>query len=82
MQYFSYNHQITIGVGFSGRLIGVLSNIEFEREQKIMNITFLIGNGFDINLGLNTRYSDFYPYFVEKSTETNMIRECMKKMNY
>ena len=39
-----------------------------------MNITFLIGNGFDINLGLKTRYSDFYPYFIEKSTETNMIR--------
>ncbi len=44
-----------------------------------MNITFLIGNGFDINLGLNTRYSDFYPYFVEKSTETNMIRAWLKE---
>lgn len=44
-----------------------------------MNITFLIGNGFDINLGLNTRYSDFYPYFVEKSKETNMIRKWLKK---
>lgn len=39
-----------------------------------MNITFLIGNGFDLNLGLNTRYADFYPYFIEKSTENNMIR--------
>ncbi|MCI8800570.1 MAG: hypothetical protein HFH88_12280 [Lachnospiraceae bacterium] len=28
-------------------------------------ITFLIGNGFDINVGLNTRYSDFYPYFIK-----------------
>lgn len=44
-----------------------------------MNITFLIGNGFDINLGLNTRYSDFYPYFVEKATETNMIRGWLQK---
>lgn len=44
-----------------------------------MNITFLIGNGFDINLGLNTRYSNFYPYFVEKSTETNMIKKWLKK---
>ena len=39
-----------------------------------MNITFLIGNGFDLNLGLHTRYSDFYPYFIEMSTENNMIR--------
>lgn len=44
-----------------------------------MNITFLIGNGFDINLGLNTRYSDFYPYFMEKSSKTNMIRNWLKK---
>lgn len=44
-----------------------------------MNITFLIGNGFDINLGLNTRYSDFYPYFVARATETNMIRTWLKK---
>ncbi len=44
-----------------------------------MNITFLIGNGFDINLGLKTKYSDFYPYFVEKSTETNMIRAWLKE---
>lgn len=44
-----------------------------------MNITFLIGNGFDINLGLNTRYSDFYPYFVKKATKTNMIREWLQE---
>lgn len=44
-----------------------------------MNITFFIGNGFDINLGLNTRYSDFYPYFIEKSTEANMIRAWLEK---
>ena len=31
-----------------------------------MNITFLIGNGFDINLGLKTRYTDFYPYYLKK----------------
>lgn len=28
-------------------------------------ITFLIGNGFDINVGLHTRYVDFYPYFIK-----------------
>ena len=30
-----------------------------------MNVTFLIGNGFDLNLKLNTRYSDFYKYYIE-----------------
>lgn len=32
-----------------------------------MNITFLIGNGFDINLGLKTRYTDFYPYYLSQN---------------
>lgn len=31
-----------------------------------MNITFLVGNGFDINLGLDTRYTDFYPKYLDK----------------
>ena len=31
-----------------------------------MNITFLVGNGFDINLGLKTRYTDFYPTYLSK----------------
>lgn len=39
-----------------------------------MKVTFLIGNGFDINLGLNTRYSDFYPYFKENASKDNLIK--------
>lgn len=31
-----------------------------------MNITFLIGNGFDLNLGLKTSYKDFYKYYKKK----------------
>ena len=31
-----------------------------------MNITFLIGNGFDLNLGLATAYSDFVKYYTQK----------------
>ena len=30
-----------------------------------MNITFLVGNGFDLNLKLDTRYTDFYKYYIE-----------------
>lgn len=32
-----------------------------------MNVTFLIGNGFDINLGLKTRYTDFYDSYIESN---------------
>lgn len=32
-----------------------------------MNITFLIGNGFDLNLGLKTGYKDFKKYYYSKN---------------
>lgn len=32
-----------------------------------MNITFLIGNGFDVGMGLRTKFKDFYPIYIEKS---------------
>lgn len=38
-------------------------------------ITFLIGNGFDLNLGLDTKYSDFYKYFEKHSSNLNMIKQ-------
>jgi len=31
-----------------------------------MNTTFLIGNGFDVNLGMKTKYTDFYDYLFSK----------------
>lgn len=39
-----------------------------------MNITFLVGNGFDINLGLNTRYTDFYPTYLSKGHDDILSR--------
>lgn len=44
-----------------------LSKIQWGLGTKNMNITFLIGNGFDRNLGLNTTYADFIKYY--KTTE-------------
>lgn len=35
-----------------------------------MNFTFLIGNGFDLNLHLPTNYSDFYAYLNRQPTDT------------
>ena len=29
------------------------------------SVTFLIGNGFDIKVGLKTRYTDFYPIYIK-----------------
>ena len=40
-----------------------------------MNITYLIGNGFDLGLGLKTKYEDFYPFFLEKADATSRLRK-------
>lgn len=42
-----------------------------------MNITFLIGNGFDIKLGLKTRYTDFYPTYIDSNKHSK--EESIKK---
>lgn len=36
-----------------------------------MKITFLIGNGFDINLGLKTKYKDFVNHYKQINYEEN-----------
>jgi hypothetical protein len=38
-----------------------------------MTITFLIGNGFDINIGLKTRYVNFYNYYIKLTSQNNVI---------
>lgn len=38
-----------------------------------MIITFLIGNGFDVNLGLKTRYCDFYKYYVNTDSSNKPL---------
>ncbi len=40
-----------------------------------MNITFLIGNGFDLNCGLKTSYKDVYVGYCETPSQSDLIRE-------
>ena len=41
-----------------------------------MNITFLIGNGFDLNLGMKTKYNDFLKYYNHpKRRKTKLIKD-------
>lgn len=40
-----------------------------------MKVLYLIGNGFDLNLGLKTSYTDFYPvYLSEESKNDNVVK--------
>ena len=46
-----------------------------------MQVTFLIGNGFDLNLGLKTKYTDFYPpYFGDPVFDTEDLDILQFKM--
>lgn len=40
-----------------------------------MNITFLIGNGFDISLGIKTSYADFYNWYYEQASNKSHIKD-------
>lgn len=41
-----------------------------------MDITFILGNGFDIGLGMPTRYEDFYKEYCQiKAEDNDNIRE-------
>lgn len=47
-----------------------------------MNITYILGNGFDIQLGLKSRYCDFLAEYVkpkdEDSENVRAFREYLK----
>ena len=47
-----------------------------------MNITYLIGNGFDLNMGLNTKYTDFIKWLsAEKLSDYDSIKELQKSID-
>ena len=46
-----------------------------------MNITFLIGNGFDRNLGLKTAYSDFVSYYKKLGTTDETLIKFHEHIN-
>lgn len=40
-----------------------------------MKVTFLIGNGFDVNLGINSSYSKFYDWYCKRPSILGYINE-------
>lgn len=63
------------------RLLEKDSNKNSQDNRQKTRVTFLIGNGFDLNVGLNTRYKDFYEYYTEKYDNelTKEIKENIDK---
>lgn len=46
-----------------------------------MNILFIIGNGFDINLNLNTRFSDFCKYYQTTESTSTTVSKLKKSIS-
>lgn len=46
-----------------------------------MNVLFLLGNGFDLQLGLNTRYKDFYGYYKDLPSSNELIASMKRSIN-
>ena len=46
-----------------------------------MNITFLVGNGFDISLGLHTSYANFYDWYFERDSQSDCIRRFKEEIS-
>lgn len=47
-----------------------------------MDVVYIIGNGFDLQIGLPTRYSDFYKYYTSiesKSESIKKLKEAIKE---
>lgn len=51
-----------------------------ENKQKA-RITFLIGNGFDLSVGLHTGYTDFYKYYLEDNKDDPLAKEIKDNIN-
>lgn len=46
-----------------------------------MNVTFMIGNGFDRNLGLKTTYSDFIEWYKKTPAKTKILENFRSHIN-
>lgn len=45
-----------------------------------MNILFLLGNGFDKNLGFPTSYAEFYDYYLSDKLKPELLNDDVKKL--
>ena len=68
---------VSSDVGFRKKIEGdkgiIMSSV---RPSK--HITFFIGNGFDLNAGLHTKYRDFYDVYI-KNHKNDMLANVIKK---
>lgn len=45
-----------------------------------MKVTYILGNGFDLNFGLKSSYHDFYKYYVQQDCESDAVDSLKKRL--
>ncbi len=46
-----------------------------------MNIVYIIGNGFDLNIGMKTSNKDFYKYYKSIHSESSLVNKLKKDIS-
>lgn len=54
---------------------------ENNSEHKTSLITFIIGNGFDLGMGMKTSYSDIYEEYIKSPSNSPVISEFKKELS-
>lgn len=56
--------------------------IKYIEKRHLMNITFLIGNGFDVGVGLKSKFKDFFPiYKILSENKDEEIKKFSEDIN-
>lgn len=52
-----------------------------QKSKKIMKVTFLIGNGFDLSVGLNTSYKAFFTHYINNYPDDLLAEQINRDMD-
>ena len=47
-----------------------------------MEITLILGNGFDKNLGLRTSYKEFYEWYIKEPCDSDIVKKMKDSIRY
>lgn len=57
-----------------------IENLDLKNKRKC-NITFIIGNGFDIGLGMKTKYENMYDDYINSQSKSTVIENFKKALS-
>lgn len=51
------------------------------RTKENLSVLFILGNGFDLNLGMKTSYTDVYSQYVQTESKSDVIKKFKEELN-